>query len=115
MCAGGITENINGICETTTLCYLYDSTSDNWTQFQSMNDNRISFCLINITGNRATLSVLTHIATAGRIYAIGGRNNEADMDSIEFYDETKNGWALSSFKLIQPAACYASVVIDSSS
>lgn len=51
ICAGGITDSNGGTCESTTLCYLYDSSSDNWTQVASMNVNRISFHLMNIAGN----------------------------------------------------------------
>ncbi|KAG9348853.1 hypothetical protein JZ751_029170 [Albula glossodonta] len=61
--------------------YRYDPRNDHWLQLASLNEKRTNFHLS---------------ALRGQIYAVGGRNSNGEIGTVECYDFHKNEWTFMS-------------------
>ncbi|XP_066531257.1 kelch-like protein 31 [Hoplias malabaricus] len=79
-----------------TLC-RYDPRFNTWLHLSSMRQRRTHFSLV---------------ATGGRLFAIGGRNTDGLLATIESYFPSSNSWQLRA-PMEMPRCCHASAVLPS--
>ncbi|TRY83251.1 hypothetical protein DNTS_032517 [Danionella cerebrum] len=75
----------------------YDPRFNTWLHLTSMRQRRTHFSLV---------------ATSGRLYAIGGRNTDGLLATIESYQPSTNTWHLRA-PMEMPRCCHASAVLPS--
>ncbi|XP_028820681.1 kelch-like protein 31 [Denticeps clupeoides] len=75
----------------------YDPRFNTWLHLSSMRQKRTHFSLV---------------ATSGRLYAIGGRNTEGLLATIESYTPSSNSWQLRS-PMDVPRCCHSGAVLPS--